>query len=145
MQDKPTSSKLVIFTEKAKQYIKDVKSLDTALASLYNVVWGQCSKLLQNKLKLSSNYTEFDNNSDVAALLREIKNLCSKIEENTSVYDALHESKLKFYKYQQGDDETLADHMRNFKDLMNSVEYHGGDIFFDKDMMGRTKRCTDTY
>ena len=25
--------------------------------------------------------------------------------------------------------------MGNFKDFVNSVEYHGGDIFFDKDMM----------
>ena len=91
MQDTPTPSELAIFTEKARQNIKDVKSLDTALASLYNVVWGQCSKLLQNKLKSSYYYTEFDNNSDVAALLREIKNLSSKLEENTSIYDALHD------------------------------------------------------
>ena len=25
--------------------------------------------------------------------------------------------------------------MRNFKDLVSSVKYHGGDIFFDRDMM----------
>ena len=34
IQDTPTPGELAIFTEKARQYIKDVKSLDTALASL---------------------------------------------------------------------------------------------------------------
>ena len=135
MQEKPTPSEQAIFAEKARQYIKEVSSLETALASLYNVVWGQCCKLLQNKLNSSTKYTEFDKNSDVATLLREKKILSNKLEENTSIYDALHESKIKFYRYQQADDETFADRMRNFKDLASSVEYHGGDIFFDKDMM----------
>ena len=86
------------------------------LVSLYNVVWGQCSKLLQNKLKANLQYGQFNNTINVVTLLKEIKLLSNKIEENTSVYDALHEAKSKFYKYQQGDNETLADHMRNFKD-----------------------------
>ena len=80
----------VMFAEQAWQYIKDSKSLETTLASLYNVVWGQCSRLLQNKLKSSNKCTDFDNNCNVAALLREIKTLSSKLEENTSTYDALH-------------------------------------------------------
>ena len=42
---------------------------------------------------------------------------------------------MKFYRYQQGEDKRLVDHMRNFKDLVGSIKYHGGDIFFDKDMM----------
>ena len=124
-----------MFAEQARQYIKDSRSLEPSLASLYNVVWGQCSRLLQNKLKSSNKYNEFDNNCDVASLLTEIKKLSSKLEENTSAYDALRESKVKFYRYQQSEEETLADHMRNFKDLVSSVKYHGGDIFFDRDMM----------
>ena len=31
--------------------------------------------------------------------------------------------------------------MRNFKDLCNSIEYHGGDTFFDKDMKEREIRA----
>ena len=57
------------------------------------------------------------------------------------MYDALHEAKSKFYKYQQGDNESLADHMRNFKDLCSSIEYHGGDTFFNKDMQEREIRA----
>ena len=130
-----TASEEAIFKEEIRQYIKDKKSLETTLVSLYNVVWGQCSKLLQNKLKANKNYIKFNDTSDVATLLTEIKTLSNKIEENTSIYDSLHEAKVKFYRYQQADDETLAEHMRNFKDLYHSIEYHGGDVFFDKDMI----------
>ena len=73
-RDNMTKGEQVMFAEQARQYIKDSMSLDTSLVSLYNVVWGQCSWLLQNKLKSSNRYTEFDNNCDVAGLLTEIKN-----------------------------------------------------------------------
>ena len=132
------------YREEVKQHIKDKKSLETTLASLYNVVWGQCSKLLQNKLKSRPNFTTIDDTSNVADLLIEIKTLSSKIEDNTSAYDALHEAKVKLFRYQQADDESLADHMRNFKDLCNAVEYHGGDVFFDRDMVKAEIRSEPT-
>ena len=64
------------------------------------------------------------------SLLTEIKALSNQLEENISSYDALHETKTKFFQYQQGEDETLADHMRNFKALCSTIDYHGGDAFF---------------
>ena len=132
------------YQEEMKQHIKDKKNLETTIASLYNVVCGQCSKLLQNKLKARNNFDQMDDSCNVATLLSEIKTLSSKIEESTSAYDALHEAKAKFFKYQQSEDETLADHMRNFKDLCNAVEYHGGDIFFDKEMVKAEVRGDST-
>ena len=124
-----------IYREQVRQYFKELRNLDTTLASLYNVVWGQCSKLLHNKLKTNPKYSTFDDNSDVASLLTEIKTLSNQLEENISSCDALHEAKVKLYQYQQGDDETLADHMRNFKALCSTLDYHGGDTFFDKEMV----------
>ena len=62
------------------------------------------------------------------------------MEEITSIYDVLHEDKVKFYKLQQGDDETLADYMRHFKDLCNSIEYHGVGVFNDKKMAKKEMR-----
>ena len=49
----PTPVEDILFKEEVRQYSKDKKSLESMLVSLYNVVWGQCSKLLQNKLKAS--------------------------------------------------------------------------------------------
>ena len=124
-----------IYKEEVRQSIKDKRSLESTLVALYNVVWGQCSKLLQNKLKASPKFTTFDDESDVIMLLTEVKRLSSKYEENTSAYDTLHEAKAKLFKYQQSDDESLADHMTNFKDLCSNIEYYSGDLFFDIDMV----------
>ena len=63
------------------------------------------------------------------------------MEENTWAYNALHKAKTKFYTYQQADNKTLADYMHNFNNLCTNIEYHGGDIFFDKDMVKREMRA----
>ena len=94
--------------------MKDQQSLETSLASLYHVTWGQCSKLLQNKLKACTSYEEFGTDTDVVALLKQIKHLSSRMDENALIYDALHEAKVKLYTYKQKDEESLADHLQNF-------------------------------
>ena len=76
----------------------------------------------------------------MTTLLSEIKSQSIKIEENTSIYDSFHKTKVKFYWYQLSEDKTLADYMRNFRDLYHSVEYYGGDIFFNKDMIQHEMR-----
>ena len=95
----------------------------------------KCSKLLQNKLKSNPKYSSFDDSSDVVTVLIEIKTLSNQIEENVSSYDALHDAKAKLFRYQQGADESLADHMRNFKDLYSSIDYNVGDMFIDMTMI----------
>ena len=68
-------------------------------------------------------------------LLIETKTLSNQIEENISSHDALHEAKAKLFQYQQGEDESLADHMDNFKSLCSTIDYRGGDVFFDIEMV----------
>ena len=104
------------------------------------MVWGQCSRLLQIKLKANPKFDDMDNNSNVAVLLTEIKPLSKKTDENTLMYDGLHEAKAKWFRYPQSDDETLADHMWNFKDLCNGVDYHNGEVFFDRGMVQAEKK-----
>ena len=40
----------MVFQEQVKQWINDTTSLRATLQSLYNIVWGQCSKLMQNQV-----------------------------------------------------------------------------------------------
>ena len=107
--------------KKLNNILKIKKKIECTLASLYNVVWGKCRKLLQNKLKSTPTFVKMDDNCDVATLLNEIKILSNKMEDNISTYNRLHEAKVKLFCYQQSDDEMLADYMRNFKDLCNSI------------------------
>ena len=43
----------VKYAEHAKQWIRDDKSLNATIRSLYNIVWRQCSKIMKNKLFLA--------------------------------------------------------------------------------------------
>ena len=49
-RDNMTKGEQVMFAEQARQYIKDSRSLETSLASLYNVVWGQCKRVFLDNL-----------------------------------------------------------------------------------------------
>jgi hypothetical protein len=69
-------------------------------AGLYNVVFGQCSEALQDKLK---SHTDFpDAYQDGIALLSIIKMLTYTFEERRKLSDALCEIKEMFYTFRQG-------------------------------------------
>ena len=129
-----TAAEEALLTEETKQYIKMKRNVTTAMASLYTVVWGQCSQLLQNKLTGLKSYEKMDLSNDVVKLLKEIKILGNKVEDKASEYEALFDAKRQLFRYQQKEDESLADHLRNFNDIVHMIEHYGGDIFYDKDM-----------
>jgi hypothetical protein len=69
-------------------------------AGLYNVVLGQCTEALQDKLK---SHTEFPHAyQDGIALLTIIKTLTYTFEERRKLADALCEIKEMFYSFKQG-------------------------------------------
>ena len=61
-----------IFKARINLFIKEEKSLNDSLTALYNVAWGQCSVMMQDRLESSKRFKVFDANSDVAALLNKI-------------------------------------------------------------------------
>ena len=68
---------------------------------------------------------------DVTTLLKDIRGISHQLETNTSVYNALDEAKRRYYTYCQGDDETNAKHLSNFKSIVQVIEHFGGNIFQD--------------
>ena len=123
--------------QKKKQ---DQKNLENTLAALYNVVWGQCSKLLRNRLMAMENFESVESDCDVAMLLREIRRIGNQMDDNVSAYDALDEAKRRYYEYQQQDEDSNANHLINFKNLVAVVEHYGGDLFYDKAMVDYEKK-----
>lgn len=81
---------------------------------------------MQHKLKALKNYQKMDRSNDLVQLLKEIKFFSNKIEENTSIYKALHDAKTRLYLYKQKEDESLEDHIHNFKDLVGTIEHYWG-------------------
>ena len=53
-------------------------NLEATLRSLFNVVWGQCSKPLKNKLESKNEFKSIKENKDIARLVKKIKALANK-------------------------------------------------------------------
>ena len=84
--------------------IKSTDALDSTLRSLYNIIWGKCSKLMQNKLR-SRLFKEKDLNGDATWLLNEILSVSNQLEANVSLYDSVDDAKRSYYLYKQAPEE----------------------------------------
>lgn len=45
------------------------------------------------------------------------------MESKNSIYDAIDEAKVRYYEYSQGDDESNAKNLNNFKDTVLVIEH----------------------
>ena len=127
------------YSEHVKQWIRNDKSLKATIGSLYNIVWGQCSKLMKNTLSLAREFTKFETEGNVTKLLKEIRRVSLQIETNTSVYDAMDEAKSLYYNYRQDKDESNTKHLRNFKSIVEAIKHLGGTMFVDKSLIDYEK------
>ena len=64
-----------VYSEEIKLWIKDTIRLKASLTALYNVVWGQCKKLMQNKLIAVEHFSDIQLKCDVTKLLKSIKGI----------------------------------------------------------------------
>jgi hypothetical protein len=86
-------------------------------AGLYNLVFGQCSEALQDKLR---SHVDFSNAyQDGIALLTIIKVLTFSFEQRRKMADALSEIKESFYSFKQGRNMSLQQYYELF---LNHVE-----------------------
>ena len=123
------------YTELIKQWIRDDRSLEATTRSLYNIVWGQCSKQVRNKVKMSNIFEKIKEKGDATSLLKEIRSVMLQIETNTSIYDATDKAKSIIYTYKQEEHESNAKHVKNLSSIIEAVSYIGGSIFEDKGLI----------
>ena len=127
------------YTENIKQWIRDEKSLKATIRSLYNIVWGQCSKLMKNKITMAKDFSTFESKGDVTELLKEVRRVSLQIETNTSVYDAMDEAKCLYYSYKQEQNESNSKHLKKCKSIVETIEHLGGEMFADEALITHEK------
>jgi chorismate mutase len=113
-----------------KQALVDCKDrtqvYDDFKAYVYNVVLGQSSDALQDRLKSHEHFPAAMQNG--LALLRIIKTITYNFEERRNLVDAVGEVKEKFYVFKQGQHTTLQRHYEAFDCLLSVMNEVGIDI-----------------
>ena len=77
------------YTENFHLYLKNQERLTSTLIALYNVVLGQCSKKLQDRLKAETNHEVIAKTNDVAALLKNVKIIYHRYEGKVCLGESL--------------------------------------------------------
>lgn len=105
--------------------MKDLRSLDLTLQAVFDLIWGQCSKVMQDRLKAVEDWDVIQEDGDATRLLKEIRTISQQLEVNVSISDALGSAKAKYYSYFQFDHDTNSKHLKTFKELVSVIEHYG--------------------
>lgn len=116
----------MIWKKEVDYYVKRVTMLDSNLRKIYSLVWGQCSDVMREKIEALEAYETIKTEYDVLALLKEIKVINFKFEDQKYAYGAVYYANKRFYNYKQGAEDTNNEHYDKFNNLVSVVESYGG-------------------
>ena len=102
---------------------------------LYNIVWGQYNRLMNNKLQTNPHFQDIEDGHDISGLLKAIRVLCHRIDNNISIYESLDDLLRHFYLYRQQPNEDNALHLKRFKEFIDVLEHFGCTIFDDSSLI----------
>ena len=131
----PSEWEKIIYMEETKMFLKNKERLQVTLVALYNVVWGQCSRKMKDRLMAKKKYEKVKATNDVKELLVLVKIISNQFQVGMKVTESLMNAKQKLLSYRQGDLDTNAVHVKNIKDLYEVVEYYGGAGMFEDESL----------
>ena len=91
-----------LFDKRLDALIKCETILDANIQSLYSLVLGQCTDLIQTKLKQQTTWATVHDAQDGIALLVLIKMVVHQFEDQKFLSLALYNAKLNLYAFRQG-------------------------------------------
>ena len=89
-------------------------------------MWGQCSDVMREKLESLDAFDRIKQDFDVLKLLKEIKVINFKFEDQKYPYGSVYFANKRFYNYKQSPEDTNNQHYDKFNNLVSVVESYGG-------------------
>jgi hypothetical protein len=75
-----------------KVFIKRVNAQESNLRAIYAIVWGQCSPMMQSKLKSLDNFETKRDACDCSWILKEIQGITHRFEGTRNVFISLDDA-----------------------------------------------------
>ena len=86
------------YLKEVKLYLKNKERLSSTVVGLYNIlIWGQCSKKVQNRCRAHKKCQDIKKNHKVDVLLKVIRDITHQFETQTHLFDALDHAIRKYY------------------------------------------------
>ena len=98
---------------------------------------------MQDQLEANENFAKISQADDIVGLLKLIKVLSHQFAVNRSLEESLDDATLKMMLYQQGEDESVADNIKNMKNLCQVLVHYGG-WFIDNTKLIEAVKKKDT-
>ena len=98
---------LLIFQGKISAYIKRDELLEDNIQKAYSLILGQCTDLLQSKMKQQTSWAVISAAQDAIELIKLIKSITFKFEDQKFLPLALYQAKANLYNLRQG---TMSNH-----------------------------------
>ena len=108
--------------------VKQEYLLHTNLQKAYALVLGQYTELLQSKLKQHADWAMLQCDQDDLSLLKVIKEICYKFEDQKYVPLALNNTKCALFNLQQGG-MSCSNYLEWFHNLMDVVTTYKGQLY----------------
>ena len=112
-----------------KIYQAKMAALEEGMKRLYNLVYGQCSEIMIQKLMAMDDFeTEIVAKSDALGLLKSIKQIAFNFESQKFEPHTIHDAMKQFYSHKQGPHTTPQAYLEEFINNVDVLTYCGGTL-----------------
>jgi hypothetical protein len=122
-----------LWKDAVKQIGKRLGQLDENIKTVYAIVWGQCTDIMQQKLEAANEYDEVKGSHDGLKLLTMIRDITYVFQTQKYCGQSGFEAK-KFMNQVQGKATTIKEHLMSFNNLIDVIEHCGGTFTDDTRM-----------
>jgi hypothetical protein len=109
-----------IFREEIRMFVKTKAAIESTMKSLYDLIWGQCSKSLRSRLRGHDHFATYSTTADSLALLKGIRAKMTGFRNKQYLPHSLHKIMHEFYHLTQGKDLSNQEYYDEFNSMMYS-------------------------
>jgi hypothetical protein len=120
-----------IWEKEVDEYVKRKSKHESNCRTLFSLIHGQCTEYLKANLEALVGFPAMKENFDVFELIKAIKGVTFKLEDNKYHFEALHDAKIRFFTLRQGKYMENAKYLELFKTHIAVVEQFGGTVTGD--------------
>ena len=120
-----------IWEKEVDEFVKRSTYLKENIKTLYSLVWGQCTDIMQQKVEATDIFETMSMEGNGLTLLKVIKDVNYNFQSQKYLPHSLYESKRRFYMCVQGRNMTTQVYLEHFQNMLDVIDHSGGTIAGD--------------